>query len=444
MLEAPARTGVRGEDIGLEAYLTATPPLGGRLKARIDDFRVEERGLDLPPDPAGPYTAARIRLTNWETHRFVQEAAGRLNISRKKIHFSGTKDKRGVTEQTFTFDATPPAVAMLGELSGVEVVETFRTSRELELGRHRENAFQVVVRGIPGPPETVNEAIRATWNELVLRGGAPNYFGPQRFGSWRATTHRVGERIVRGDFLGAVRTYLAQPHPREAHEAAPARLHLLEQGDWKGALAQAGPEQGFERALLHRLVETGGDAVAALQALPTNLQWLFVSAYQSFLFNRILSRRLQAGFPPSRALAGDLVAAVEDGEVGEEWVPVSSGNLERVNEELARGRAVVTGLLPGTEVPMAEGPMGQIEQAVLREAAVSARDFLVPEKLEWSSRGTRRALVVRASDFSWQTGADELEPGHAKAALAFRLPKGSYATTLLREFIKSPWQDDYA
>lgn len=428
-------TGAHESEIGLTGYATSTPGLGGRLKTRIQDFVVDEVAAPPVPDPRGAFVAARIQLTNWETNAFVREASHRLGISRKKVHYSGTKDKRGVTEQWFTFEAEPAAVAELSRTGGVEVLEAVRTGKEVELGDHVANRFRVVLRGIDLPAAEVERRLAATWAELGSMGGAPNVFGPQRFGARRPTTHKVGERIVRGDFLGAVLAYVHDPlaitGERLAHYHA-----ALDAADWAGALAALEGDVPFERALLHRLVETG-DPVEALRALAPNLQRLFVHAYQSWLFNRMVDERLARGLGLARPLLGDLVAPIEDGLVEETWVPVSAANLERVRDELARGRAVLTGLLPGTEAPAAEGPMGAIERGVLRAERIAPRDFLVPENLEWSSRGTRRALVAPVRGLRCAVADDDLAPGARRVDLAFELPPGAYATSVLREFMKS-------
>jgi len=423
--------------IGLTAYATRTPGVGGRLKVLVDDFQVVEQGEGPPPDPDGAFVAARIQLANWETNAFIREASRRLGLSRKKIHFSGTKDKRGVTQRWFTFEAPTERLDELRGLSGVDVLEVRRTSTELELGAHEGNAFRVVVRDVPGDEAHIRRCVDATWHALSAMGGSPNFFGPQRFGSPHATTHRVGERIVRGDFLGAVRAYLQTPTGLSPAEE-PTWVRALETGDWAAALRLVDAHgAAFERALLHRLVETKGDAIAALLALPKNLQLLFVYAYQSWMFNETVSRRLERGLGLNEPHLGDLAAPVEEGRVEEEWVPVSVSNRERVAAEIRRGRAVLTGLLPGTEAPHALGLMGDIEQAVLRDHGLQPRDFLVPEHLEWSSRGTRRALVAHVTRFSYDVADDDVHPGRRLVRFEFGLPPGSYATSFFREFAKA-------
>jgi tRNA pseudouridine13 synthase len=440
-MAAPRRTGATEAEIGLATYATTTPGLGGRLKVRLDDFVVDEVAAPPMPDPAGAYTAARVRLVNWETNAFVRDASRRLGVSRKKIHYSGVKDKRGVTEQWFTFEAPPADVRALSG-GGVEVLEAVRTRSELKLGGHAANRFRLVLRDLALGPSEAAKRIEATWAQLAAIGGAPNVFGPQRFGARRATTHRVGERLVRGDLLGAVQVYLADPTavPDAAFDDWARRL---EAADWKGLLALL--ERGdasIERALLHRLAETG-DPREALLVLSPNLQRLFVHALQSWLFNQVVSRRLTDGLGLDRPHVGDLAAPIEDGQVEETWVPVQESNRSRVEAELRRGRAALTGLLPGTEAPFAEGAMGAIERAVLEEAALRTRDFLIPENLEWSSKGTRRALVAPVRGFEFRCREDEVHPGRAAAEFSFELPPGAYATSVLREFMKTPRLEDF-
>src|SRR6266511_2970855 len=90
--------------VGIAATLTSAPGLGGRIKASAEDFVVEEVSVDLPRSDDGRYTAARLRTRNWETNRLVRELARALRISRKRISFAGTKDRRAVTTQLVQFE----------------------------------------------------------------------------------------------------------------------------------------------------------------------------------------------------------------------------------------------------------------------------------------------------------------------------------------------------
>ena len=97
--------------LGLRSYLTATPGIGGRLRHDPEDFFVVELGDGPAPFGEGAFTAVRVRLRNWETNRFVGQAARALGIPREHVAFAGMKDKRAVTEQWFTVKAPPAALA---------------------------------------------------------------------------------------------------------------------------------------------------------------------------------------------------------------------------------------------------------------------------------------------------------------------------------------------
>ena len=57
--------------IGLTGYAVEAEGIGGVLKARVSDFRVDEISTKITLDPRGRFTAANITLTNWETNRFI-------------------------------------------------------------------------------------------------------------------------------------------------------------------------------------------------------------------------------------------------------------------------------------------------------------------------------------------------------------------------------------
>ena len=428
------RTSARDADIGLSTFYTSEPPIGGRLKVRISDFVVDEVGGEPPAHPDGRYTCAVVRLTNWETNRFVRDASERLGVSRKKINFSGTKDKRGITTRVFTFEAPLDAVRRLADMPGVEVERVYRTNDESALGQHQGNRFTIMIRDLPPDRDALRASFERVREEADAKGGYPNVFGPQRFGAVRATTHLVGERILRGDFLGAIKTYLSPGPPGGPTESW---QKLVDANDYAALLKLTGPDQGFERAMLNRLVTHPDEPVYALMALPKNLQLLFVSAFQSYLFNRIVCQRIETGLPLHRAVEGDLIAPFEDGEMKEEWIPVRATNLARVNDELERGRAVITAVLPGTEVPFAEGAPGAIERKALADADVTRSNFIVPEHLEWSSKGLRRSILLRPTGWNVELAEDELHPGRSRATIRFALPRGAYATSVLREFLKA-------
>lgn len=421
--------------MGIAYYVTDSDGVGGRLKATPEDFRVQEvEAVDTEPldaDPERyPHLVVRATLRNWETNTFARSLSNRLGISRERIAWAGTKDKRAVTTQLFSIDRIEPSA--LPSLEDAELEPIGRIGRGLRFGDLAGNAFDITVR----EPDRPDDAIAITESLSDLGGGTPavpNWFGQQRFGSRRPITHLVGRRIVDGDWEGAVMAYLGNPSDREPAATREARAMVEETRDWQAALEHFPNNLSYERAILHRLVERDGqtpaDYRAALEALPDNLRRLFVHAAQSYAFNRIVSERLDRDLPLGTALAGDVVCFAET--VSGLTVPdqhrtqrVDADQVETVNRHVDRGRAFVTAPLVGTETAFARGEPGDVERTVIDDLSLAPADFDLPDP--YGSSGTRRAVLVR-TDL-----AVERDPLN----FSFTLPRGSYATVVLREYLK--------
>lgn len=410
-------------ELGLASYLTDTPGIGGHLRGEPEDFRVIELG-DGPKPGDGAFTAARIELRNWETNRFAGIAARKMGIRPGLVAFAGMKDKRAVTEQWFTFKCPEDRLANLAELNDVQVLEQRRTNRKTFAGAHAGNRFVLRVRGHHGDAETVDACL----DQIRQHGGVPHFFGHQRFGSGvRPITAQMGKLIVAGDLEGAVRLYCGQPMEGEREETYAARKAFDEQGP-EAALEILPRPLDLERAMMERLVKQPDDWRYALMALPHNLRTLFVHAHQSWVFNHILSARLDAGLGLKAAHVGDRVMGIEDD--GTQTVPVTARNLERVQAELDAGRAVLTAPLPGMDTPMATGLPGEIEAAVLERLGIQAADFRCSQLPSAASPGRRRGILqhVDALESTWVDG----DP-----VVSFALGRGSYATVVMRELLKA-------
>ena len=87
--------------IGLGPRLINGPAPRGMLKENPEDFVVQEIPSNLPREDDGRYTIFSATLRNWDTNRFVIALANYFRISRERITYAGTKDKRGITTQYF-------------------------------------------------------------------------------------------------------------------------------------------------------------------------------------------------------------------------------------------------------------------------------------------------------------------------------------------------------
>lgn len=421
--------------VGMRKYLCDTDGTGGHLKTEPEDFRVTE--ISDPPRAKadGDYTVATVTCRNWETNRLVRMMSRDLGVSREAIGFAGTKDKRAVTKQLFSFKCTEEDLKKI-YLADVTIEDPYRAARALQIGDLIGNEFEIRVRNCTVPGSELPGIISEDVSIIKKTGGFPNYFGVQRFGAVRPVTHLVGERIVRGDIEGAARLYITYTTPEEDSETAEVRRSLEGCTDWRAAIKRMPPSMSFEKIVAGELISHPDDYAGAIGALPKNLQMMFVHAYQSMLFNEMLSRRMDAGMPLNMPVEGDIVIPTDANGIPdhEQLVRVTSRNIDLVARQVRAKRAFVTIALFGSDGILAEGEMGEIERAVVEENKLSPEDFIVPELNKCNSKGGRREILCPLKDL----GAETHEDGYT---LRFSLPKGNYATCLLREFMKSEMRD---
>jgi len=424
--------------VGIEYYVSAADGVGGRLRARPDDFRVREReSFDVdrhPPDAdtgSYPHLVFRATLRGWDTNDFASALSSALGVSRERVSWAGTKDKHAVTTQLFSVRLASNDLPAPDD-ADVEVLG--RAGRPVLFGDLAGNEFEVVVRGAerPANADGVARELRAfaaddegEAEEIAV----PNYFGQQRFGSKRPITHRVGLDVVRGDWESAAVRYVCESSEREPEATRAVREEIGETREWESAVDALPGHLRYERAIASRLAEgTDGpeDYREALERLPTNLQRMFVNAAQSYAFNRMLSERLRRGLPFGRPVAGDVVCFADGDGVPDpdRTQVVDEGRVETVTRHCERGRAFVTAPLVGTDTTFGGDEPGDIARSVLGDLGLEPSDFDLPG--EFDSGGTRRAVRV--------TTALELE--RDPLTLRFSLPKGSYATVVAREFLK--------
>jgi tRNA pseudouridine13 synthase len=123
--------------------------------------------------------------------------------------------------------------------------------------------------------------------------------------------------------------------------------------------------------------------------------------------------------------------------IDDEGILVRNSNLDKVNFQISKGKAFVSGILFGSDSVFSEGEMGEIEHRVIDSEKIDPRDFIIPEIPFISSGGSRRAIVAPVNNFSYKLSNDEFNKDKQALTLKFELLKGCYATSFLREFMKS-------
>lgn len=440
--------------MGIEVYGTRSPGIGGEIRGSFEDFVVEELLVDgskasvaklIVQSVLGSsseknrYLLCVLVKRNWDTISAVKAVADQLAIRTSQIQFAGLKDTRAITGQHVTIEGATAEEASRVQIKDIELRSVGYVRCGLSQFYLLGNSFRVRISGISHPESTVRRRINRVIEEAGQLGGFPNFFGHQRFGTTRPVTHLVGQAIVKGDFEKAAMLFLARPSPTEHPDSRRARQALQATGDFKKALKDYPKQLRYERLMLRHLAANPCDYVGAFRRLPSRLLELFPQAYQSYLFNRVLSRRLMLGLTLNAAQVGDLAVNVE--RSGQPMLTmrkiVHTANIVAINEVIQTGKIRLAIPLIGYKHKRTIGVHGKIEMEILEEESISSRDFKVNAMPEISLRGKLRTAATTLNNFqSKEITTDSLDSTRLAANMTFTLHKGSYATVVLREFMK--------
>jgi tRNA pseudouridine13 synthase len=408
-------------DLGMKYYASDAEGIGGKLRTVPEDFQVDEIPIEGKGGTTGPFLICRLTKTNWELQHAVKELAKRLAISHRRIGWAGTKDRNAITRQLISlYNVTPEQMAGV-YLKDITLEVIGQSNEALALGNLLGNRFDITIRDTESADTgSLVEQITGT-----LAEGIPNYFGLQRFGALRPVTHKVGEWILRGNYEEAVMTYVSMEFPGEPEGIASIRSAYRATRDPGAALHNLPVHMNYERAMLHHLYTHEGDYAGALQELPPKLLSMFVSAYQSYIFNCALSRRFDDGHGLNEPQPGDKLIFA-NGRTD----TATAANIPAVTLHIRRGRCSIALFMPGREQPGAASMTDPVTAALLADAKIMADDFsraaaFVHTKFD----GAYRPIALKT----------EIEPviDGNNLRLKFTLPPGHYATTVCREYMKA-------
>lgn len=395
------------------AFLSRTHGIGGAIKSVPEDFLVEEIApdgtifeFDRPisrPDEPGPFLHFVLQKVDWATPSAISEIAKRLHTSQSNFNFAGSKDKLAITTQIASVRGTSKEAMMDLRIKDISINGEWAARDRVQLGDLLGNRFTIRVRGAS---EGAEEKVAAISGEL--EGKFPNYFGEQRFGSSRRNTHLVGEKLLKGETEEALLMYLCDSEGETHREATLARKELSETRDWARALKSFPQHLRLERSMLAYLSRKPDDYSGALRSLPRNILLMFIHAYQSDLFNRLLSERL---------IESGGVLELEEGEY------FCGETLGFPDLNKTEGEGWISAKLIGYNTPL-----NKREKELFETLGIQKDAFRMKELPEVASKGTYRTLLAPLKDFNFIADTTTFK---------FALPSGSYATVAMREFMDS-------
>lgn len=426
--------------LNAQTFVTKNPGVGGTIRNRYEDFYVEEIPMEsLLPGGVGPNVWIWIEKLGRTTLDVLMDISRDLHISRKRMGFAGMKDKKAITRQWICIsnmdseEQLEEVKALDGKIHNTKFLKIVRGQKKLRMGQLAGNKFKILIKDID-PRFSSGEGAEIARNVLkqLEEIGVPNYFGWQRFGKPRTNTHLVGKALVANDLAEAVRLYIGNPYDDEGVEVKLAR-QAYDDGEIEKSLELMPTGMRYERMMLKELIKeqkkrkkSGEDLDdisynKALFSLPKPLQRMFVHAYQSYLFNNVVSNRVAMGI--DEYVEGDIVIDNEEHLLHDK----SPEELQRM---ISNFEANPTSPLFGTKVPFAEEGVGKMERKILKEEGLKKEDFECPKTPKLGSHGLRRSMRFKI----WDTSAIATDDG---VLTEFSINKGSYATAVLREIMKN-------
>lgn len=407
-------------------FITNSKGIGGNIRELNEDFYVEEVPLQLPSGE-GPNTWIQIEKNGRTTLDVVLDIAKYLHISRKRTGFAGMKDRSAITRQWICISNILPEELPNFEdvLHNVKVLDIKQNQKKLRMGQLKGNKFKINIKNTQDPEE--DKKIAEEVLKKLEQTGVPNFYGYQRFGEIRSTTHLVGKCLVEGDIKKAVDTYIGNPNEKEHNVPYEARK-LYDENKLQKSYNIMPKSMRYEKSMLKVLIQAKEkhgelrekDYINAIESLPKPLKRMFVNAYESFLFNKIVNERLKIGI--DKYYPGDIIIDNE-----EHWV--HDINEDTIQSDLDSFKLNPTGPLLGSKVPLADGVEGNIERNVIKEENITKKSFECPKTPKLGSHGIRRSIRFKIEN----THVEKIDSG---ICVEFFIPKGCYATAVLREIMK--------
>lgn len=407
-------------EIGIEGYATKFEGIRGRVRASSKDFVVEEvidRKLlgSIEQEFAGQkFAVFELSKEGIDSIHAAKIASKPL---RAKVRILGLKDSRAYTRQYSAVRSRKP-FAKSFSMNNIMLKLLGYTSENFSLRALLGNNFKIWIRGISTSKEQARKALEMLKTSFEERRLA-NFYGHQRFGGTRPITHLVGRAIVKGDFRNAVRILVSRESPNDNEDVAEARKTFLS-GKLKESLQGFDDGYDLERALIQSLIERPEHYVAAIRELPLRIRRLFLAAYSSYIFNKVLSRAISNG-ESFTAQKGDVASSISSDY---RLLPPSI-----FSDSICNSNMITLVPTAGFGYYPRNGRFDTIMLRVMREEDILSKMFYVKEAQEMSLKTGLRSAVLLGNDLTFRIEDNVL--------LEFFLVKGSYATTLLREIMKS-------
>ena len=439
--------------VGIEVFSTSgLDGIRGTIKNRYKDFIVKEitysgHVLEINEDYAptsysveskDKYTTFNLVKINKDTFEAVRLISDALGIAPKAIEYSGLKDKRAISVQQASIKGNHVEKLRKLKINDIFIRNINPSKYPVKLGSNWGNHFEITIRNIKpkGNEKKKIEELLA----LLRTHGFTNYYGLQRFGTFRPNSHLLGRFILEGEFKKAFDELVIATYSSELPQSQRVREDLRKTGDLEKAYNTFPKSLNYERTAIKYLLDNPGDYEGAINHLPKYLIKLLISSFQSYLFNRTISLRHKKGISLTKPIKGDVFNILDDENGNKTKIKYNYNGLydKFLKEAYELNRAKIVFPLIGYNTNLNEFPsIKSLVLEIMDNEGISL-DIFTSKLLEtYEFKGSFRPIIIKPLGLKiLEYADDDLFQNRYKLKIEFSLQKGSYATLLLREIIK--------
>lgn len=389
-------------------------------KRSPEDFRVTELLTDGYIRRQGPFRVYKVtkrKLTSLEASGALAQLAG---VPAAEVALAGLKDRQGITVQFMSVRGG--RIANLRE-EGLTIEPVGFAREPLESTHSLGNSFRIRLRDL----DARQQACLEEGLETVRRIGLPNYFDEQRFGNLQHGQGWIAIGLMRGQTEAALKRLLCARSERDdpRHQRGKEALDKA-WGDWRACREIAG-RMAVHHSVFEHLREHPVDFAGAFGRVSRRVRLIHLYAFQSHLWNRSVARLIadtagSSGACVARSIEGDLVFPR-----GELVLP----------EELANSFP-----LPGERLQgVPKGKAYALLERALFDHGLRAKDLQITDIPGFRLKPEDRPLFIRPKRMRMRQPEQRGNaPAGRSAVLSFDLPRGAYATMVVKRLFARPVQ----
>ena len=440
------------EFVGIQAYaFPKCDGIGGMYKHSHRDFIVKEITKSgevltssdddywaISDQDSEMYTTFILQKNNKDTFEAIDLISKAIKVPKNKFSYSGLKDKRSISLQKVAIKGNYGEELHNLRIPDISISKIHYSSKAIKIGSNQGNYFIITIRNIENNAKIGERAEKIL--DLVSTNGFLNYYGLQRFGTFRPNSHLIGKYLLENSFKKVFDEFVIQLYSSESEQSLNVRKKLGVDNDLKWAYENFPKSLNYELLMIQHLIEKPSDFQGCVNRLPQALIRLLISAFQSYLFNKLISLRVEQGYPLFEPVKGDVISILDDvnGDLTRVIYTFGNGYDQYLQKALAMNRAAIVVPLIGYDTNLKNFPLfNELFTELLEKEDFNTSIFNSHYLKEFEFKGAFRAMINKPKGLQViEIAEDENFPGKMKMKISFSLRSGSYATMLLRELMK--------